>query len=377
MAEASAAHDNVFYCGENRNAGLGKLQMKKHMSKNLRIIFLLVVSFPIMQMGCGRPVPVPVQDSIPSLVWPLPPERPRIQYLYSISGPEDIGVTHTFAERMGIFFAGPKPPQQMVRPYGMYSSPGGVLYVTDPGSQAVHVFDVKNRRHSQIKKYGKMNLVSPIGVTMDGSGFLYVSDSVLRKIFVFGPKGEPIREIGGEDWFSRPTGIAIHLSFGRLYIADAIGHSIHAFDLKGNFLFRFGERGDGKGEFNFPTSLAIDQNGNLYVNDSLNFRIQIFEADGKFLRGFGKQGDGIGEFSSPKGVALDTEGNVYVADAIFDAVQIFSKKGELLLNFGEAGQGPGEFWIPASIFIDQANRIFVSDSYNQRIQVFKFLGGSG
>lgn len=350
--------------------------MKKHMSKNLRIIFLLVVSFPIMPIGCWRPVPAPVQNASPLLVWPLPPERPRIQYLYSISGPEDIGVTHTFAERVGIFFAGAKLSQQMVRPYGVYSSRDEVLYVTDPGSQAVHVFDMKNRRHSQIKKYGKINLVSPIGVTMDESGSLYVSDSVLRKIFVFGPKGEPIREIGGEDWFSRPTGIAIHTSLGKLYVADAMGHSILAFDLKGKFLFRFGERGDGKGEFNFPTSLAIDQNGNLYVNDSLNFRIQVFEPDGKFLRHWGRQGDGMGEFSSPKGVALDMEGNVYVADAIFDSVQIFNEEGDLLLNFGEAGQGPGEFWIPVSIFIDQANRIFVSDSYNQRVQVFKFLGGN-
>ena len=333
------------------------------------LIVLLILS------GCGAPAPTRIQDSTPSLVWPLPPETARIQYLYSLSGPEDIGVKHSFAERVVSFITGTKAPQQMVRPHGVYFSRGEVLYVTDPGNQVVHVFDTKNRRHSQLKKYGKINFISPIGVTMDESGHLYVSDSVLRKIFVFGPKGEPVREIGGEDWLSRPTGIAIHAVLGRLYVADAIGHSILAFDLKGNFLFRFGERGDEKGEFNFPTSLIIDQNGNLYVNDSLNFRIQIFDPGGKFLSNWGRHGDGMGEFSSPKGIALDTEGNVYVADAIFDSVQIFNKKGELLLSFGDAGQEAGEFWMPASIFIDQANRIFVSDSYNQRIQVFKFLGG--
>lgn len=334
------------------------------------LIILLIVS------GCGVPVPTPVQDSTSSLVWPSPPEKARIQYLYTISKAEDIGISPSFFEKAAGILAGKRSSQQMVRPYGVYFSREEVLYVTDPGSQAVHLFDTKNRRYNQIKKHGKTNLVSPIGVALDESGLFYISDSALRKVFVFGPKGEPIREIGGEDWFSRPTGIAIHPSLKRLYVADTMNHIIQAFDLKGNILFRFGERGNRKGEFNFPTSLAIDRNGNLYVNDSLNYRIQVFNPEGKFLHMFGKHGDGMGEFSNPKGVALDTEGHIYVADAIFDSVQIFNEEGKLLLYFGEAGQGPGEFWIPTSIFIDQANRVFVADSYNQRVQVFKFLGGN-
>lgn len=348
------------------------------MSKILRTFFLFTLPFLLMMVvGCGKPTFIPLQDSPPSsLVWPPPPEKPRIQYLYSISKPEDIGISQSFFEKMLGIIRGEKPPRQMVRPHGIYYGRNEVLYVTDPGSQLVHIFDIKNRRYEQIKKYGKKNLLSPIGVVMDEAGLLYVSDSILKRVFVFGPKGESIREIGGEDWFTRPTGIAIHPLLRRLYVVDTIGHSIQAFDLKGNFLFSFGKRGKEKGEFNFPTSLWIDQKGNLYVNDSLNFRIQIFEPDGKFLHLLGKHGDGMGEFSNPKGIALDTEGHIYVTDAIFDAIQIFDKEGRLLLYFGEAGQGPGKFWIPSSIFIDQKNRIFVSDSYNQRVQVFKFLGGN-
>lgn len=335
--------------------------------------FLLVLSFG--WGGCGKPSPTSVQVSTPSLVWPLPPEKPRIQYLYSISKPEDINISPSFFEKALGFLAGKKSSRQMVRPFGTYFSRSEILYVTDPGIGVIHQFDIKNQRYNQISKYGKKRLASPIGVIMDESGLLYLSDSVLRKVFVFGPKGEPVREIGGENRFVRPTGIAIHPSLKRLYVMDTMAQSIQVFDLEGNFLFSFGERGRGEGEFNFPTSLVIDRSGNLYVNDSLNFRVQVFNPDGKFLSLFGKHGDGRGEFSSPKGIALDTEGYIYVADAIFDSVQIFNNRGELLLYFGEAGQGPGEFWIPTSIFIDQANRIFVADSYNQRVQVFKFLGG--
>ena len=336
--------------------------------------FLLMLS--LGYWGCGKPPSNSVQVSIPSLVWPLPPENPRIQYLYSIAKPEDISISLSFFEKAVGFLAGKKSSRQMVRPFGTCFSRSEILYVTDPGIGVIHQFDMKNQRYNQISKYGKKRLASPIGVIMDESGLLYVSDSVLRKVFVFGSKGEPLREIGEGNRFSRPTGMAIHPSLKRLYVTDTMAQSIQIFDLEGNFIFSFGKRGNGEGEFNFPTSLAIDQNGNLYVNDSLNFRVQVFTPEGKFLSVFGKHGDGRGEFSSPKGMALDREGHIYVADAIFDSVQIFNKKGELLLYFGEAGHGPGEFWMPTSIFIDQANRIFVADSYNQRIQVFKFLGGT-
>lgn len=337
---------------------------------------LLVLAWALaFSVGCGKPPSPTVKASSPSLVWPLPPEKPRIRYLHFISAPEDIGISTSIYEKFIGVLAGKKPHRTMVRPYGTHVSESGMLCVTDPGMGAVHQFDLKNSKYRQIKKFGQKSLVSPIGVAMNESGDLYVSDSILRKVFVFGPRGEPVREIGGEDRFFRPTGVAIHFLLKRLYVTDTQGQSIQVFDLDGKFLFHFGRRGNNRGEFNFPTSLAIDRDGNLYVNDSLNYRIQVFSPDGKFLSMFGKHGDGMGEFSNPKGVALDTEGHVYVADAIFDSVQIFSPKGELLLCFGEAGRGPGEFWMPSSISIDKTNRIFVADSYNQRVQVFQFLGG--
>jgi DNA-binding beta-propeller fold protein YncE len=342
----------------------------------------------IMGVGCSKPSPPIAQELTAPLVWPAAPEKARIRYLYSITKPEDIGISPSFWGKVWNAIAGEKRPVQIIRPYGLYVSREEVLYVADPGAQAVHVFDLQQRRYREIKKYGKQGLISPIGVGMDGAGLLYVSDSFLKRIYVFGPQGEPVREIGKEGQLQRPTSLVIDHSRKRIYVADTAEHSILVLDLEGKLLSRLGRRGEATGEFNFPVSLAIDPKGNLYVNDSLNYRIQVFGPDGKFLRLFGKHGDAMGEFSSPKGVALDSEGHIYVADAIFDAVQIFNgverdgeaggvgTVGQLLLSFGEAGQGPGEFWIPTSIFIDQANRIFVSDSYNHRVQVFKYLGGN-
>jgi sugar lactone lactonase YvrE len=324
-----------------------------------------------------QPPVEPLRDFSPPLVWPPAPDTARIKYLYSISKPADIGWTPSFFEKAVSFIAGSIKYRQIVRPHGIFFSPDELLLVTDPGLRIVHKFNLKTRQYDQIKKYDDKHLVSPIGVTMVERGRLYISDSVLKAVFVFDPFGKPVMEIGPDNFFKRPTGIAFHPLLKRLYVVDTKAHSVHTFDLQGNFLFSIGKRGTDQGEFNFPTSLTVDAEGRIYVNDSLNFRIQVFDPDGNFLYLFGKHGDGTGEFSLPKGVALDSNGHIYVTDGIFDSVQIFNRQGNLLLSFGESGQGPGKLWIPTSVFIDQSDRIFVSDSYNQRIQVFKFLEGNG
>lgn len=346
--------------------------MKKMLLFSLHSLLILsLLSF----YGCKKAPVNALQEFSPPLLWPPPPEKGRIKYLYSIAKPQDIGYSVPLFKKVLNIIVGEPSNQQIGRPYGIFFSNDEVLYVTDPGLMMVHVFNIKSRQYKQIKNFRKTGLLSPIGITMDDLGQLYVSDSVLKKVFVFKPDGKPIMEIGENNNFLRPTGILFHPALKRLYVVDTLDHAVKVFDLKGAHLFSFGGRGKEDGEFNFPTSLAIDGKGNIYVNDTLNFRIQIFNANGKFLGLFGRQGDGMGEFSHPKGIALDSSGNVYVADAIFDSVQIFNKAGDLLLYFGAAGQSPGNFWMPADIFIDGNDRIFISDSYNQRIQVYQFLGG--
>lgn len=318
-----------------------------------------------------------VQDRPPAggPVWPSPPEKARVRYLFSISTPEDIGTGPSLAEKIGSFFTGGADVRRMARPHGVLMDEAGLLYVTDPGRRSLHIFDMGRHEYREITTHGRTRLLSPIGVAKDLSGHLYLSDSALGRVFVFNERGEPAGEIGGEGRLVRPTGVAVNSSLKRLYVIDTMGHCVQVFDLSGQFLFSIGKRGTGDCEFNFPTWIAIDGDSNLRVNDSLNFRVQLFDAEGRFLRLFGKHGDGMGEFSNPKGIAVDGEGHTYVADAIFDSIQIFDEQGRLLLSFGEAGQGAGEFWTPSAVFIDRKNRVFVSDSYNRRIQVFQFLGG--
>lgn len=46
----------------------------------------------------------------------------------------------------------------------------------------------------------------------------------------------------------------------------------------GEFLFKFGSHGEGNGQFNAPTGVAVDANGNIIVADWGNSRIQVRRA---------------------------------------------------------------------------------------------------
>lgn len=47
------------------------------------------------------------------------------------------------------------------------------------------------------------------------------------------------------------------------------------FSAEGEFLLKFGSNGEGNGQFNAPTGVAVDVNGNIIVADWGNSRIQV------------------------------------------------------------------------------------------------------
>ena len=80
-----------------------------------------------------------------------------------------------------------------------------------------------------------------------------------------------------------------------------------------------------EGEGHLLVGLAIDGDGNVYVADWENDRIQVFDPQGRFLRKWGEEGDGDGEFLHPIGLAIDGDGNVYVAEDENHRIQVFRR----------------------------------------------------
>lgn len=316
------------------------------------------------------------------MVWPMPPDPPRIRYVESIDDQKisslgGEGITSWMDRLLGDAQGGGR---KMRKPHSVTVDRQGRVYVADPGMAAVWVIDDqekdKNARVRLIGTSGQGRLSQPVGVAVADDGRIYVSDVIQDRVFCFDPQGNLQRVIGKKDDFYNPASLAIDQKGKRLYVADAGGyhHAIHVFDLEGNRLKVIGYRGNKPGLFNYPTHLFI-RGDRLYVSDTMNFRVQVLDLEGNFLHEFGEMGDGWGQLARPKGVAVDSEGHVYMVDAAFENFQVFDEKGRLLVFVGHAGHGPGEFTLPAGMYIDEWDRIYVVDSYNRRVQVFQYLGG--
>ncbi len=334
--------------------------------RHVTVIFILA----IVAFGCeAQPVTGPQAVTTP-IVWPLPPLQPRIRFIKAVARPEDLGIQPSFWRRAWEFIVG-KEDQWLIRPTGVAAA-GEAIFVADAGAQALWMLNSQAGRFNKIQQALKQRLASPVAVALGSNNRIYLVDSYLDKVFVYDDKEKLIHTLS-DSRFRRPAGLAFDVRRDRLYIADSGAHRVWIFSAALKPLGEIGQRGEGNGEFNFPTHVALDRSGNLYVTDSLNFRLQIFDPNGNFAGKFGRHGDSSGDFAAPKGVAVDSEGHIYVVDALFDAVEIFDRSGQYLLTFGERGVGPGQFWLPNGIFIDSQDRIYVADSYNQRIEIFQYL----
>jgi DNA-binding beta-propeller fold protein YncE len=342
----------------------------------LRAMLFGVMFTALLMAGCAPPKAFIDTSGMGKIVWPGPPEKPRIKYLWSITQ-----VAKSAAGKRGLadFLAGdvagdvtdPRTSNVLVRPYAVFVDAKKRLYVADPGAGRVTVIDLKTGDALNIFEAGKDELMAPVGVVADRAGRIYVSDSELKKVLAFDAEGNYLYRFEGD--FKRPTCMAIDTKNSIVYVADTLADTIYLYDLSGKRVGSFGHRGVLPGEFNFPTHLFVDANGLLYVTDAMNFRVQIFGRDGKFLRTFGSIGDAHGNLDKPKGVAADSHGNVYVVDSIKDTVKVFDREGKLLLFFGDKGMNLGQFWLPAGIFIDSRNMIYVADPYNMRVQAFQLV----
>lgn len=315
----------------------------------------------------ARPGPDSAETAAAPLIWPKSPAQERIRYLRSVSGPHDWGISRPFLRRLVEALTG-GGQEVFVRPSAV-AERDGVLYVADPGAQALWILDAPRDRYARVTQIGGQGLVSPVAVALGSGGAVFVADTGLKRVFLLDRDGALIRSIATQG-LERPAGLAWDEAAQRLFVLDSLRHRVAVFDADGALLHNLGESGNQNGQFNHPTHLALDANGVLLVTDALNFRVQAINQKGSFLWKFGKAGNGAGDFAAPKGIAADSAGQVYVVDALFDAVQIFDRQGRLLLGFGERGAGRGQFMLPRGIYISAEDKVYVADAYNRRVQIF-------
>lgn len=314
-------------------------------------------------------------------VWPAPPDEPRYRYVGELTGEDnfrpDNWANRGNASKLFDWVVGltgfNSEPIVLQRPQSGTVDGEGRIYVTDIGRGAVYVFDKPaGKLEVWDMASGSARFASPIGIALGARDEILVADAELHSVFRLDKKGNPVGELG-HDILERPTGLARDAQRGRVYVADTRAHDVKVFNDDGMLLNVIGQRGEGDGEFNFPTHLAFAAD-KLYVTDTLNSRIQEFDADGNFIAKFGKLGMYVGDLVRPKGVAVDSASNIYVVESLYDNLLVFDNQGHTLLGLGGSGKGIGEFYLPSGVWTDSQDQIYIADMYNGRITVLQFLG---
>ena len=152
---------------------------------------------------------------------------------------------------------------------------------------------------------------------------------------------------------------------GSVYVADWRNDRIQKFTAEGEFLASFGESGDGDGQLNRPSSVAVDGEGFMYVADWGNERVQVLNHDGSFraiLRGEATLSKWALEWLevNPDEYQLRKKSNLLAEDL----------PPHLRTPFHVASQTERLFCGPVSVKLDSSGRLFVTEHSRARVQIY-------
>lgn len=316
--------------------------------------------------------------------------------------------------------------EQFVYPKGIASSPLGTVFVADTGNHKIEKFNSSGVYLSSVGTgINGVQFNSAQDLAVASNGHVFIADSGNKNVIVFANDGSYVAQFSYDDnendgKFNSPAGINYSHNQTKIFVADTGNNRIQVFNRDGQFIDKFGEYGDGNGQFNEPISIDEDSSGKIYIVDRGNNRIQIFSAtgnyisqindisgvgdgffyaggiaiskqdkiyvvdiwsakikeydlNGNFVDEFGEYGNNQTQFTNLSDVAVDDSGNIYVSDTDNNRIQVFSSAYQFLRGFGLQGQGDGELNSPKGLDI-KGDNIFVTDSDNSRIQVFDLNG---
>ena len=131
----------------------------------------------------------------------------------------------------------------------------------------------------------------------------------------------------------------------------------------------FGSHGNGIGQFNAPTSVAVNGTGHIFVSDARPFddpnyiphRVQVFDSMMNHVATI------TDRFNDPKDLAFNqTTGHLYVADRFNDQIQVFDHSRGHVRNIATP--------TPQGVAVNGTGHIFVADPSGRSIHVYDSTG---
>jgi sugar lactone lactonase YvrE len=223
------------------------------------------------------------------------------------------------------------------------------------------------------KGTGKGQFDFPRGIAADRNGNILVADTNNARIQKFSLDGVFLSTFGkpggGEGEFREPNGIGVDRG-GNMYVTDALNQHVLKFKPDGSFIAQWKGPEDG---LLAPRDLSIDPDDSIYVVDEGHARIVKFEGDGKVLAVWGTKGDGDGQFNQPTSVAVDgTNNRVYVSDPRNGRIEVFDTNGQFVTTwFVQQWRPIQNAWYMQHLVVDsKTGRLYATSTQTDEVLVF-------
>src|SRR5262245_33957519 len=128
----------------------------------------LILMLTVLSISCGCAPRQPIFPAVnPPVVWPAPPESPRIRYVGQLTTSADLKPSVSPFEGLGAALFGKNPIHSMLTPYAVCTDVHNRLFVADSNAQVIHVFDLSTRKYERWQLDRKNLFAQPVGVAYD------------------------------------------------------------------------------------------------------------------------------------------------------------------------------------------------------------------
>ena len=251
------------------------------------------------------------------------------------------------------------------------------IFVVDGDGKVIEVWDQWDHLFEGSDGPGPHRIrISPY----DPERRVWVVHETGHQIFVFSNDGSELlmtlgeKDVPGDDetHFGKPQDVAF-LPDGRVLVADGFDNGrVMILDAEGNYLDAFGERGDGRGEFNVVHSLATGPDGRIFVVDRDNRRIQVFNETTRAAVWYHPNVAPVAvwpDFGLPLDIIVNGY-DVWVTDLSPPKVVKLDLNGNVQYTWLLETEGPNRYIEMHSFAVDSDGNLYGSDNQMGRTQKF-------
>jgi len=256
--------------------------------------------------------------------------------------------------------------QGMQGPEGIGCGPGAIV-VADTGNGRLLLYAVGEDTVRSVASLVVNQVPFPVRAELLTDGDVVALDGKLRRIARISPEGQfkGYIEIQGPEYESVAVrSLAVDRS-DRIFVLDVAGNRVLVIDTSGQV-----ERSmAGPDEVGFLSDLAVDERGDVYAVDSVARRVFVAR---KGSEAFEPLTATLGEdVDFPTSIAVDDEGRLFVVDDHGGGIVILGRDGSFRGRQLAFGWKNGFVRYPSDVCVGDRNTLFLSERGNSRVQMFE------